>query len=260
MRIPYIKLFMAEWAAYRRVLSAEQICEKLDFISDYLNAGIEPNHMLFSEAEKNFFNGLLKSAQEARKTYASNVTKGKKGGRPKKLQVKVGDKVQLKLQPKATQNTYRDIDSSLRSESISTPVNISNEISTGDDARAKVAPMKIIESWNAIARKHGRPTLRTFPPDLKRNFAARLKDEQITPDEFFTICNAALEKDESMRNGTETWPGASFDYFCRPKNFRRAWDIAESSVCQNAAASMPESEKLPWDCADWNSNNQGSEQ
>lgn len=92
---------------------------------------------------------------------------------------------------------------------------------------------EIIDRWNAVAHRWNRPAIKVLGEDQKIKLRTRVRENNITVDEFFDICERALSKDDGMRNGVmkpdgNFWHGADLDYFLRPANFRRARAIAEN--------------------------------
>lgn len=91
-KIPYTKLYTADWLSWRRNLSPDVLCELLDCISDYCSFGKNPLDNLRDNLRDNqqvleVVKSLLKWAQESEKAYNASVLNGKKGGRPKNPQV-----------------------------------------------------------------------------------------------------------------------------------------------------------------------------
>nr|DAV82136.1 MAG TPA: hypothetical protein [Caudoviricetes sp.] len=97
-----------------------------------------------------------------------------------------------------------------------------------DNSKKIFETQQIINSWNEIANKYGRAKIRTCPPDLLRSIKARVQEQKITLEEFFSVADKALSLDSHLRNGTENWSGANLDFFARPKNFRRCLEIIEN--------------------------------
>jgi hypothetical protein len=81
-----------------------------------------------------------------------------------------------------------------------------------DDA---LAPDHFVESWNALAVRIGRPTVRKVTPERRTRLRARIKG--FTLDEFIEVLNN-VERSPFLR-GDKAWSGCTFDWITKKENF-----------------------------------------
>lgn len=101
-KIPYTKLYTADWLTWRRKLPPETLCEILDAISDYCAFGENPRDNLRDNLRDNprvieVIDTIMKWTTACERSYTATIQNGKKGGRPKNPSDNPQDNPRVKL-------------------------------------------------------------------------------------------------------------------------------------------------------------------
>lgn len=110
------------------------------------------------------------------------------------------------------------------------PVSLGEE-RRGEEGREEVAPSgacasgdapalkpeHFVESWNALAGKIGRPTIRALTPERRTKLKARIAGYSL--DEFREVLGN-VERSPFLR-GEKAWSGCTFDWITKKANFQK---------------------------------------
>lgn len=84
-----------------------------------------------------------------------------------------------------------------------------------DPAEPGLKPDHVVESWNVLAKKIGRPCVRELTPERRTSLKARIAGYSI--DDFRQVL-ASVERSPFLR-GERNWPGVTFDWIIKKNNF-----------------------------------------
>lgn len=90
-----------------------------------------------------------------------------------------------------------------------------NAVAESED---ELTPEDVIEAWNEMASRIGRPKVVKLTPERQRKLRARIKQNTL---EEFKLALDAIERSPFLRGETGNWPGASFDFLLQPSSFTK---------------------------------------
>lgn len=84
-------------------------------------------------------------------------------------------------------------------------------------SRDALKPEHVVETWNALASRLGKPQVRSLTPERRQNLRARIAGYSL--DEFREVI-ANIERSAFLRGDTG-WRGCTFDWFTKKANFQK---------------------------------------
>jgi len=80
----------------------------------------------------------------------------------------------------------------------------------------ELTPEDVVEAWNEMAARIGRPIIRKMTDTRRRQLKARIKQNGL---DDFKAAFDAIERSPFLRGETGNWPGATFDFLLQPGSF-----------------------------------------
>lgn len=87
--------------------------------------------------------------------------------------------------------------------------------SSSDEPALK--PEHIVDEWNKVAKRMGKPSVRDLTPERRQLLKARIAQYQL--DDFFAVFDK-IERSPFLRGDTG-WRGGNFDWFFKKANFQK---------------------------------------
>jgi len=149
------------------------------------------------------------------KSAQRNRENGKRGGRPKSVGKKpkenpVGSQSDASGNPVVTLTTNH--------KPLTTNQDIlSNESMPETDVSDTFDPKDVVEVWNEVALKLGKPKVRDLTPERRQLLKARMA--QYALDDFVVVFNN-IERSPFLR-GDHGWRGCTFDWVFKKSNFQK---------------------------------------
>ena len=149
------------------------------------------------------------------KSAQRNRENGKRGGRPKSVGNKptenpVGSQSDTSGNPVVTLTTNH--------KPLTTNQDIlSNESMPETDVSDDFDPKDVVEVWNEVALKLGKPKVRDLTPERRQLLKARMA--QYALDDFVVVFNN-IERSPFLR-GDHGWRGCTFDWVFKKSNFQK---------------------------------------
>jgi len=149
------------------------------------------------------------------KSAQRNRENGKRGGRPKSVGKKptenpVGSQSDASGNPVVTLTTNH--------KPLTTNQDIlSNESMPETDVSDGFDPKDVVEVWNEVALKLGKPKVRDLTPERRQLLKARMA--QYALDDFVVVFNN-IERSPFLR-GDHGWRGCTFDWVFKKSNFQK---------------------------------------
>ena len=149
------------------------------------------------------------------KSAQRNRENGKRGGRPKSVGNKptenpVGSQSDTSGNPVVTLTTNH--------KPLTTNQDIlSNESMPETDVSDGFDPKDVVEVWNEVALKLGKPKVRDLTPERRQLLKARMA--QYALDDFVVVFNN-IERSPFLR-GDHGWRGCTFDWVFKKSNFQK---------------------------------------
>lgn len=82
---------------------------------------------------------------------------------------------------------------------------------------SSLRPDHVVEAWNSMASRIGKPSVRQLTPQRRQMVKARIAQHEL--DDFYAVFGK-LEASPFLRGDTERWPkGATFDWLMKQSNF-----------------------------------------
>ena len=149
------------------------------------------------------------------KSAQRNRENGKRGGRPKSVGKKptenpVGSQSDASGNPVVTLTTNHK-------PLTTNPDILSNESMPETDVSDTFDPKDVVEVWNELALKLGKPKVRDLTPERRQLLKARMA--QYALDDFVVVFNN-IERSPFLR-GDHGWRGCTFDWVFKKSNFQK---------------------------------------
>lgn len=144
-----------------------------------------------------------------------NRQNGKRGGRPKSVDKKPKENP-VGSQSDASGNPVVTLTTNHKPLTINQDI-LSNESMPETDVLDGFDPKDVVEVWNEVALKLGKPKVRDLTPERRQLLKARMS--QYALDDFVVVFNN-IERSPFLR-GDHGWRGCTFDWVFKKSNFQK---------------------------------------
>lgn len=209
-------VFFANFKSIADKLDDQHRLAFYDAITNYVFCGQEPDDPIISALLQSIKPSLDKPINRG------GAPKGNKNAAKKTTKTTVDLIKTTKTTVELKNNSFLDKEKEEEIEEKSKPYGLQEKKSTAVDW---LPPDKeLIDRWNAIAEKFGRPKIQNITTSRRSRLRRRVAECGENVSEFFVVCATALKTSSFLRGESKDsdWSGADFDFFLQESSFQKA--------------------------------------